>query len=510
VTPVRHQEIERQYDVDPTTALPSLTSISGVASSGQQVAQDLVATYFDTPGLDLARHGITLRRRTGGDDAGWHVKLPVGKSERTEVRLPLGGDVSTVPAELVHPVRAIVRDQPLLPVATVTNHRLRYDLLDESGTVLAQVCDDDVHAERLVGQTLHQHWREWEVELVDGVRGVLNDTEEQLLAAGATRARAGSKLLRALADAAPTPERRPGRSRLARGSAELLLRHRLLTQVAVVHRQDARLRAGLPGSVHKLRIALRRIRSALTTYRPVLVPGSVDPLREELRWLGQCLSEARDAQVIHGRLRHLLADEAPELVLGPVLSRVERGLADASQQGREGVLAALDSERYYRLLDLLDGLVRSLPSTARGQQAASAVLPELLQRDVKRLRRAVRRVHGDGDAHARDAALHDARKKAKRLRYAAETAVPVFGRRATRLAASAKAVQESLGEHQDSVVTRERLREYAVQAHLNGENGFTFGRLHALEQWRAHDTEVRFATAWKHVPRRRLARYLRG
>jgi CHAD domain-containing protein len=110
----------------------------------------------------------------------------------------------------------------------------------------------------------------------------------------------------------------------------------------------------------------------------------------------------------------------------------------------------------------------------------------------------------------RDLALHEARKKAKRLRYAAESAVPVFPGRAKSLTAAAKAVQEALGEHQDAVVARATLREYGARTHLGGENGFTFGRLHALEQARAHEAEARFGAAWDRFPPKKLRRWIRS
>ena len=132
-----------------------------------------------------------------------------------------------------------------------------------------------------------------------------------------------------------------------------------------------------------------------------------------------------------------------------------------------------------------------------------------MQRDAKRLRRMVGRTATSADPQQHDAALHEARKKSKRLRYAAESAVPVFGKRARKLAAASKAVQQALGEHQDTVIARVRLREYGVQAHLSGENGFTFGRLHALEQARADQAEREFEAAWRAVPATKLERWIR-
>jgi CHAD domain-containing protein len=103
----------------------------------------------------------------------------------------------------------------------------------------------------------------------------------------------------------------------------------------------------------------------------------------------------------------------------------------------------------------------------------------------------------------RDPALHEARKKAKRLRYAAELARPAGGRHAKRLANRAKAVQRALGEHQDTVVARQRLLQLGGQAFLHGENGFTFGLLHGVERRRAERAEDEFWEAWSRMPRPR-------
>jgi CHAD domain-containing protein len=132
------------------------------------------------------------------------------------------------------------------------------------------------------------------------------------------------------------------------------------------------------------------------------------------------------------------------------------------------------------------------------------VLARLLARDAKRVRRAVREVKAADGAHGRDLALHEARKKAKRLRYAAESAIPVFEDRAKDYAKGVTDLQKTLGARQDSVVARQALREYGVSAHLAGENAFTFGRLHALEQARADQAERAFRKAWKALPRAKV------
>jgi CHAD domain-containing protein len=515
--PSEQDEIERKYDVDPRTVFPNLAEVEGVMSVRPPEEFQLEAVYFDTPRLDLARKGITLRRRSGGRDAGWHLKLPVGPDTRTEVHEPLGDDAESVPAPLRARVRALVLARPLAPIAKVSTVRREYALGDGDGTVLAWVCDDEVKAQRLEasqgsggseGSEPVQSWREWELELERGAHELLDAVEERLLAAGALPAASASKLARALGGPPPDERPQPSDTEQAEGATGQLLLAHLAQHTARLREQDAGVRAGTPEAIHRLRIAARRLRSALTTFGPLLDREVTDPVREELRWLGESLAEARDAQVLREHLTGLLAGQPPELVIGSVGVRIDDQLSAAFQTGRERALETLDSERYLRLLDTLDDLIDSAPLTPGADVAAQKGMSRLLARDVKRLRRAVRAIDDAEDPTARDIALHEARKKAKRLRYAAEMATPALGKQARSLGASAKKVQQALGIHQDSVIARERLREYGVQAHLEGDNTFTFGRLHALEQSRGERAESDFAKAWRKFRHKRLHRWV--
>src|SRR4030095_8590831 len=82
------REVERKYDVDWSTPVPDLRDVAGVAAVGEPVEHELVAVYVDTEDLALAAGRVTLRRRTGGDDDGWHLKLPASDGERDELRAP--------------------------------------------------------------------------------------------------------------------------------------------------------------------------------------------------------------------------------------------------------------------------------------------------------------------------------------------------------------------------------------------------------------------------------------
>jgi CHAD domain-containing protein len=476
-------EIERTFDVGSTTVLPTMLDLDGVSRVGQAVELVLEAVYFDTVDLDLARRGVAALRSTGGADEGWRLELPRVGDTRTEVRRPLGRATRTVPGALLEPVRALVRERRLVPVARVARRRLERALLADGDAVLARVCDDHVRTEQLhIGDRVDE-WREWEVELVAGDEALLDLVEERLVEAGAQRAQATSGLVRALDGHLP-PVRSPMRKKeLRRANAGAVVTHQLDQQVDRLLEQDRRVRAGDDGSVHGMRIAARRLRSALKTYGPLFEDAAaVDALGQELRWLGQALGPARDAQVLRKRLAELVAGEPDDLVLGPVAAFVDDDLRGAERDARATTLAALGDGRYFRILDDLDELVRDPSYTAEAEKPARTVFPRLLHRDAKRLRRSVKEARRKEAGEQRDVALHDVRKKAKRLRYAAESMSPVLRDHADELAASAKVVQRVLGQLQDAVMSRRVLRDYGARAHVDGHNGFTYGRLHRLEE----------------------------
>ncbi|GAB3580757.1 CHAD domain-containing protein [Calidifontibacter terrae] len=286
-----------------------------------------------------------------------------------------------------------------------------------------------------------------------------------------------------------------------------LLAHRLATQAAELRERAAAVAAGDAEAVHRMRVAARRSRAALTTAKPLLSEPA-DDLLAELRWLGQVLGGARDAEVLHRRLHTALDGEDPTLVLGPVRRRIDLELGRARRAGVAAAEEALRSDRYARLLAALDALAADPPLSATADGDVHTVLARLVRRDARRLRRAVRAAM-DSAPEERDIALHEARKKAKRLRYAGELARPVGGRRTRRLVRRVKAVQQLLGDHQDSVVARELLRRLGAMAHLDDENGFTFGLLYDAERHIAERLVDELADVWHRVPGpKRAARWV--
>jgi inorganic triphosphatase YgiF len=198
-------EIERKFDVDPGFELPDFRGVPGVAAVAGPVRYRLVATYLDTRDQRLAAHKITLRRRTGGSDEGWHLKLPGGDSDtRQEVRAPLGegpADGTRIPEHLAARVTEVTAGAPVVPVAVLVTERSVRRLMSTSGQVMAEVADDVVTGQRTAaaggGQPLN--WREIEIELVSSPPPLLDAAAKVLREAGARPASAASKLARVLA-----------------------------------------------------------------------------------------------------------------------------------------------------------------------------------------------------------------------------------------------------------------------------------------------------------------------
>jgi CHAD domain-containing protein len=505
-----HLEIERKYDVADDVPWVDLGSVSGAAPIGSPRQEDLRAEYFDTDRLDLARAGITLRRRTGGTDAGWHLKLPVAPGGRMEHAEPLGESGSQPPAALIDLVQAWVRDRDLLPIATLSTRRMVHRLLSAGGQVLAEAADDVVTAEasgRGEGATLSR-WREWEIELVDGPAELIDAVGALMREAGAAPSTWSSKLERALGGRVTRPAM-PGADGLSPASrAGDVVHAHLVEQVDAMINRDRQARHDEPDGVHKMRVATRRLRSALATFRPLFDRQVTDPIRDELKWIAARLGGARDAEVLRTRLLTELAAEADDLVLGPISARIEVELLADHRKAHDALVVALRSARYFRLLDRLDELVAAPPFTPLADGKAGKVLTKRVRKSYGRVETLVS-AGAPKDVVRRDEWYHEIRKASKRLRYAAESVTPAFGKPATELAEAAELLQEVLGEHQDSVVARAVLRELGVRIYLDGENAFTIGRLHALEQTRGDEAIEEFDEAWSALSDEQMLRWLR-
>jgi CHAD domain-containing protein len=511
----RQTEIERKYDVAGGGTLPDLSGVEGVASVDAGEPVELEAVYVDTERGDLARAAITMRRRIGGKDEGWHVKLPAGAA-RTEVHAPLAdGTIEDggvrAPDGLIDAVRLVLRGRPLVPVARIGTRRTALILRDASGAGIAEVADDAVHATDLrSGQ--ERSWHEVEAELLgadsggdedstadaDAGEALLDAIEAALLDAGAVPSASRSKLARAL-----------GRDDLVEGGAP---DHRAATAkpktaidavagslrslVADLLASDPAVRRDDPESVHEMRKVVRRLRSVLAASRRVLDPEQADALRARLGSLGRVLGEARDAEVRAARAATEIDGLPAELSDRRLRARLVANARREYRRAHGRLLAFLSGAEYFALLDALDAFVADPPSGRRGQRAARKALRRSLAREAGRsLRRAARAREVEGGDTL--PALHSARKAARRLRYAAEAAHAGGGirsraelERVAALAAAAEAVQDALGDHRDSANFAEHVLAESVRAHSAGESTFSYGVLYTAARRAADDAQA--------------------
>ena len=265
--------------------------------------------------------------------------------------------------------------------------------------------------------------------------------------------------------------------------------------------EDLRVRDDRSDAVHKMRVSTRRMRSAMASYKKVLAPQPARAVRNELKWLAGVLGAARDPQVLRARLDALLDTQPAELVMGPVRQRIDEELLTDHRSALTEVARVLDSDRYRRLLEDLELVISRPEFTAAAGVPAAKTAGRMLRRDRRRLHQQVREARSATSEDHRAESLHEARKAAKRLRYAAEVAQPVCAPGSTELIGAAEHVQKILGEHQDSVVSRGFLRRLGAGSARSGANGFTYGRLHALEEKRGETARKQFRKAWVSFPR---------
>ncbi|MFE7325508.1 CHAD domain-containing protein [Streptomyces sp. NPDC057565] len=503
------REIERKYEATVDTRLPDLTRVAAVAAVDHRGVMELDAVYYDTEDHRLAADALTLRRRTGGADAGWHLKFPVASGIRDEIRAPLS---DTLPDSLAGLLRSRVRETELVPVVRLLSTRDVHHLLDADGALLAELSVDEVRAERLAGGSGTAAWTEIEVELADdGDPAFLDAVERRLRKGGVRPSAAPSKLARALDETAPKRKQHPegdGKPRPRTAGDHILAYAR--DQITAIVALDPAVRRDLPDSVHQMRVATRRLRSVFRTYRKIVDRAVTDPIGDELKWLAAELGVDRDQEVLDERFRSRTADLPRILVLGPVRSRLRIWSTARRSGSRRRTVGVLDGKRYLALLDTLDAFLADPPLLPAADRSPQDALPRAVLKDYARLATRIGHALDLPAGPDRDVAMHQARKAAKRARYAGEAATPALGKPAKKFAKRMKAVQTVLGDHQDSVVAREALRTLAAQAHAAGESAFTWGLLYGHEEATAAARERELPGVWERASRPKLRSDLTG
>ena len=495
---VEQLEVERTYAVPEEFALPDLSTLPAVAGVDDPVGYSLEAVYVDTADLRLLRAGTTLRRRTGGADDGWHLKLPMPGGDRLEVHRPSGRVGSVPPIALRRLVTAYSAGSALVTVATLRTSRTVWTLRDSAGAVLAEVCLDEVAAS-LPAELAPRVWTELEVELGSDVdRSVAGSIEERLLDVGVTVSKHPSKLRRALGEAPAPPE-------YDSSSASGVVLTQLAELVETLAAWDVALRRDQPRAVHQSRVTIRRLRSVLGVSRRLLDREVTDRVRAALGEIAGVLGDVRDDEVLRKSLAALI-DEGG-VPGGPAAGRaILSALTPLEREHRATLRRALDGDAYVQMWSSLRALVEDPPLTDRSSDPPRRELARALDKAWRRLERKSESLFAIAAEADREAALHEVRKAGKRLRYALDMAGPVLDPKAAdKMVTRLKAFQEYAGTLRDDQLAMLRTAELADR--LPGA-AFSLGHLHGVFRSRVLRAEESAAAEARRLSAAKLRRKL--
>jgi CHAD domain-containing protein len=454
-------ERELKLAVSRDFRLPSMYGLGGTAvRSAPPERND--TTYYDTDDLRLARWGASLRHRPG---EGWTVKLPAERAApflvRPEVVFEGNGDAPTAAA--VDLVSGFVRGGQLRPRVRMTTIRRRTALHTSGGKLIGGVVDDAVSVAN--GDSSGSKFREVEVEIGDAMTPTLLDAlVERLRQAGAGTPDQTAKYVRALSPDTPLLPEVSVPEVTSDATAGAVVRRALALSVIrlILHDPIARLDVD-PEGVHQARVATRRLRSDLRTFRSLVDTTFASSLRSELGWLAAILGDVRDGDVMLERLRTRAGALPEELANGAehVLAALEQERTGA----RASLVEAFASDRYLALLDRLVAAANEPTLDQAAAAPAADVVPGLVRRPWHKLEKRVERL----GASPSDEQLHDIRIRTKRVRYAADAVSPAVGKPARGLARAAARLQGVLGDLNDAVVAAAWLRQRCETANDRDE-----------------------------------------
>lgn len=419
--PTATLEVEVKFSAPEEAVAPGFDFVPGVAGVDVEV-REMSAMYVDTADLRLTRAKRTLRRRTGGPDEGWHLKTPAEAG-----RMEYGADLSEgsvegegadavyrVPESLLAPVRSIVREHPLGPIARVDNVRHVSVLKNAEGTPIAEFCDDHVTAASLLPGGAETSWREWEIELLGDMSTdpagaqLLERLGAVLRIAGATPSDSPSKLATALGDskdAAPVP---PSPADLPEGTPGRAVVDALAANVAKMVEWDPKVRRDEWDSVHQMRVATRELRSHMQTFHGILVDDRIAHMESELKLLAGVLGVARDAEVVAERFENQLERDEADVIDGEMREELIADIRRDYDRAHRRVVAALDSSRYLTLLDQLDELLSDPPVNPNAAEDAERETAEAEAKKAEKAAKAETESTATETAEPRADSLDDA------------------------------------------------------------------------------------------------------
>lgn len=424
-----------------------------------------IAFYFDTPARELAREGLGLRLRREGRR--WRITLKAagdstaGLHQRPEWEYPVPGPVldlarfaETPLAELAD---AATLHERLVPVVATDFRRTLWQLSPQSGSRL-EVAMDDGH---LFARGRVRPLREIEIEVLEGPVSAAFDVAETLASTVCLRPEPASKLARGLAlafESRSKPvhavhasiEDAPGALEAARRITGACLAHAQANEAGVLESADIEF-------VHQLRVAIRRLRSALRLFRGALPPGSDAAFAADLRWMAAVLGRCRDWDVF-------VTETLPPLVASQGDTKAGRALLAGSRarqrEARHAARAALLSPRYGLAMIRLARWLAQPPPPPEDEPSLKEFASARLRKGAKRVA-ALTENFADLDAPGR----HRLRILVKRQRYAVEFLGSLFRRKSVKRHARALArAQDVLGLANDCANALAHVRDLAPPA----------------------------------------------
>ncbi|MBP3088025.1 CYTH and CHAD domain-containing protein [Corynebacterium sp. sy017] len=487
-------EVETKFSVAADTALPHLGAIEYITQVSEPEILELSATYFDTADLRLSKEKITLRRRSGGHDAGWHIKIPSSHG-----RIELHHEFSDEPPQsLLHFVRAIIRDEELVAIAEVNNER-HQSMLQHGDHVVAEFCDDHVTATSFLPGGKRTQWREWEMELTTQAQelalsdALLHSAHTILTKAGAQLSHSPSKLLMALGDSIHNVSDSSRQLILSADHPAYSVLSALQASRDELIRWDPQVRRNTDDSVHQMRVASRQLRSLLQSFDGIIDRKHYSHVEDALKQLAHILGKARDAEVVAERFDWLLAQPEHRNISEEVGASIHSSIAARYHRAHQHILKALDSTAYITMLNQLDELIaQPVLAPASGASTseelnAGQTLARQLEKSFAALKKrhkfAIRGWQDRGITVAeQENRVHDVRKAAKKLRYCSEAVTRSGHVNTKNLTRACKHLQKVLGDYQDALTSRDTIRTLAEQAYRNGQNTFEYGILYSSEE----------------------------
>ena len=480
---------------------------AAVPAGRDGTSQRLRSTYFDTGDFRLRRRGFTLRIREDGERLVQTLKSdgPAGAVlRRNEWSRPVETPVPILPVAPDPAVRAAVGPLQSVELAPAfsTDVMRRTAVVEVAapnhGTALVELALD---SGEIRARNRHDTISELELELIEGPVSALYELAMTLQASAPLRIQTASKAKRGYVLAggegyagqkAPSLALAPGisvdeaLSAIFRGCAG----HCAANHDAVLDRSD-------PEGVHQFRVALRRLRSALSAFKGVLSSDDADWLEREAKRLIGLLGPARDWDVfITETLAVVRAARPGDETLKHLAAAAEAERARAYE--RAEVLRAPD----YTAFLLRFG--RWIETAGWREQADHVVLDQPLAHLAGRLldkrhERVLKR--GRGFKQLSDSRLHQLRIVLKKLRYASEFFAAQFPDSQPRpYIKAARRLQDDLGRLNDSAVAEQRLTELLHTQRKSGdyaEIGVAAGQVIGWHARACAEARTRIAEDWR-------------